>query len=100
MQQIMQQAGPSGQLFETVNFAFMKIFDYLIKTALFWGLSVFLGWFTSQITAENRVGRLYNQRVDLAIELNFWPFFVTWITLEKQKGPQKGLFWLENQKFS
>ena len=27
----MKQAGPSRQLFETVNFAFMKIFDFLIK---------------------------------------------------------------------
>ena len=35
MQQIIKQAGPSGQLFETVNFAFMKIF-ILIKTSLFW----------------------------------------------------------------
>ena len=25
----------SGQLFETVNFAFVKIFDFLVKTALF-----------------------------------------------------------------
>ena len=36
MQQIIKKAGPSRQLFETVNFAFMKIFDFLIKTALFW----------------------------------------------------------------
>ena len=34
MQQIIKQAGPSRQLFETVNFAFMKFFDLLIKTAL------------------------------------------------------------------
>ena len=43
MQEIIKQVGPSRQLFETVNFAFMKIFDFLIKIALFWGLSVFLG---------------------------------------------------------
>ena len=43
MQQIIKQVGPSRQLFETVNFAFMKIFDFEIKIALFWGLSVFLG---------------------------------------------------------
>ena len=43
MQKIIKQMGPSRQLFETVNFAFMKIFDFLIKTALFGGLSVFLG---------------------------------------------------------
>ena len=34
MQQIIKQADPSRQLFETVNFAFMKIFDFLVKTAL------------------------------------------------------------------
>ena len=43
MQQIIKQSNPSRQLFETVNFAFMKIFDFLIKIALFWNLSVFLG---------------------------------------------------------
>ena len=43
MQKIIKLEGPSRQLFETVNFAFMKIFDFFIKIALFWGLSVFLG---------------------------------------------------------
>ena len=35
MQEIIKQVGSSRQLFETVNFAFMKIFDFLIKIALF-----------------------------------------------------------------
>ena len=43
MQQIIKQAGPSRQLFETVNFAFMKNFDFLIKTALLGGFLLFLG---------------------------------------------------------
>ena len=43
MQQIIKQAGPSIQLLETVNFAFMKIFDFLIKTALFWTFLLFFG---------------------------------------------------------
>ena len=43
MQQIIKQAGPSRQLFETVNFAFMKIFDFLVKTALFGAFLLFLG---------------------------------------------------------
>ena len=34
MQQILKQAGPSKQLFETANFAFMKIFDFLVKIAI------------------------------------------------------------------
>ena len=43
MQQIIKQAGPRGQLLETVNFAFMKNFDFLIKTALFGAFLLFLG---------------------------------------------------------
>ena len=35
MQQIIKQAGPSRQLYETVNFAFMKIFDFFVKIAIF-----------------------------------------------------------------
>ena len=41
MQEIIKQVGPSRQLFETVNFAFMKIFDFLVKTALFWTFLLF-----------------------------------------------------------
>ena len=43
MQEIIKQVGPSRQLFETVNFAFMKIFDFLVKTALFWTFLLFFG---------------------------------------------------------
>ena len=35
MQKTIKQAGPSRQLFETVNFAFMKNFDFLVKIAIF-----------------------------------------------------------------
>ena len=40
MQEIIKQAGSS---FETVNFAFMKIFDFLIKKAHFWTFLLFFG---------------------------------------------------------
>ena len=43
MQKIIKQVGPSRQLFETVNFAFMKIFDFLVKIALFWASLLFWG---------------------------------------------------------
>ena len=43
MQQIIKQAGPSRQLFETVNFAFMKFFDFLIKIVIFRAILLFLG---------------------------------------------------------
>ena len=52
MQKMIEQAGPSRQLFETVNFAFMKNFDFLVKIAIFWAFLLFQGWFMSQITAE------------------------------------------------
>ena len=54
MQQIIKQAGPSIQLLETVNFAFMKNFDFLIKTALFGAFLLFLGDLCHKITAENQ----------------------------------------------
>ena len=43
MQKNIKQAGYCEKLFETVNFAFMKIFDFLIKTALFEAFLLFLG---------------------------------------------------------
>ena len=43
MQEIIKQVGSSRQLFETVNFAFMKIFDFLVKIALFWASLLFWG---------------------------------------------------------
>ena len=43
--QIIKQAGPSRQLFETVNFAFMKIFDFLVKIAIFRTFLLFSGDF-------------------------------------------------------
>ena len=43
MQQIIKEGGSSGQLFETFNFDIMKIFDFLVKTALFGAFLLFLG---------------------------------------------------------
>ena len=43
MQQIIKQVGPSRQLFETINFAFVKIFDFLVQTALLGAFLLFLG---------------------------------------------------------
>ena len=43
LQQIIKQVGSSRQLFETINFAFMKIIDFLVKTALLGAFLLFLG---------------------------------------------------------
>ena len=48
MQKIIESRSPSRQLLETVNFAFMKIFDSLVKIAffraslLFWEICIML----------------------------------------------------------
>ena len=43
MHQYIKQASPSRQLFKAVNFAFMKIFDFLVKIAISWAFLLFLG---------------------------------------------------------
>ena len=43
MQKIIKLRSPSRQLLETVNFAFMKIFDSLVKIAVFRASLLFLG---------------------------------------------------------
>ena len=56
MQEIIKQAGPSRQLFETVNFAFMKIFDFLVKTALFGAFLLFLGDLCHKLQPDIELG--------------------------------------------
>ena len=43
MQEILKEVGSSRQLFETVNFALIKIFDSLMKTTLLGAFLPFLG---------------------------------------------------------
>ena len=43
IQEIIKQVDSSRQLLETVNLAFMKNFDFLVKIALFWAFLLFLG---------------------------------------------------------
>ena len=40
---MIKQAGPRSQFFETVNFAFMKFFDFLVKIVIFGANLHFLG---------------------------------------------------------
>ena len=66
MQKIIKQLGSSRQLFETVNFAFMKIFDFLVKIALFGAFLLFLGDLCHKLWPKNARG-------DHMIELDFRP---------------------------
>ena len=52
MQKIKKPRSPSRQLSETVNFAFMKIFDFLVKIAVFRASLLFFGRFTSCISSR------------------------------------------------
>ena len=52
MQKMIEQAGPSRQLFEAVNFAFMKIFHFLVKIAIFRVFLLFSERFSSCISAR------------------------------------------------
>ena len=51
MQKIIKLRSPSRQLLETVNFAFMKIFDSFVKIAVFRASLLFFGRFASCFTA-------------------------------------------------
>ena len=62
MQNIKKPRRPSGQLLETVNFAFIKIFDFLVKIAFFRASLLFLG--------DSRHAFPPGSRVQLHIELN------------------------------
>ena len=61
MQEIIKQVGPSRQLFETVNFAFIKIFDILMKTAFFfWTFLLFFGDLRHKSRPKIEFGDLQN----------------------------------------
>ena len=53
---MIEQAGPSRQLFETVNFAFMKDFDFLVKIAIFGAFLLFLGDFCHKLRPKIELG--------------------------------------------
>ena len=71
MQKIKKSRSPSRQLLETVNFAFIKIFDFLVKIALFRVSLLFLWrhlWMVqrcnvlvSTLTSENWGLRIWTQ---------------------------------------
>ena len=56
MQEIIKQVGSSKKLFETVNFAFMKIFDFLVKKALLGAFLLFLGDLHNKLRAKIELG--------------------------------------------
>ena len=73
MQQIIEQAVPSRQLFEIFNFAFIVFFDFLFKTALFGAFLVFLGDLCHKLRQKIELGGYIYQLIHLATELNFRP---------------------------
>ena len=90
MQETIKQAGPSRQLFETVNFAFMKIFDFLVKIAIFRTFLLFSGdfrqalqpymvWLEHLIRADMHDENLSEKRrnvLKMAILTKKWKIFI------------------------
>ena len=54
MHQIIKPTCPCRQLFIKITFAFMKIFDFLVKIAIFWSISLLIERFASRVTAQNQ----------------------------------------------
>ena len=52
MGKIIEQVGPSRQLFEAVNFAFMKIFDFFSQNSHFWDIPPIFWRFPSRVTFQ------------------------------------------------
>ena len=72
MQKMIEQAGPSRQLFETVNFAFMKNLDFLVKIAIF-GPFCFSSGDSRHKLRLNRAQWLNNRADYVATKLDFRP---------------------------
>ena len=53
MQKIIKPKCPSRQLLETVNFAFMKIFDFIVKKAIFTVFLLFLEILVTQFFPDH-----------------------------------------------
>ena len=69
MQQIINETSLSMQLFEAVKFAFMKIFDFLVKTAIFRTFLLFSGEFGQALWPKDdyfdqRIKNFHKSKVD------------------------------------
>ena len=51
------------QLFEIINFAFMKIFDFLVKITLFWAFLLFLGDSCHRLRPKIELGGYLNSSI-------------------------------------
>ena len=56
MQKIIKPRSPGWQLLETVNFAFMKDFDFLVKIAIFRAFLLFLSDLCRKLWAQMEHG--------------------------------------------
>ena len=71
MQKMIEQAGPSRQLFETVNFAFMKNFDFLVKITIFWAFLLFLGDLCHKLQRTKTLEIIYGCPLRKIARLNY-----------------------------
>ena len=81
MQKIIKPRSPSRQLLETVNFAFMKFFDSLVKIAVFRASRFFdFLHFKGQPFINHKIS--FNLRVQVAIFLTFHNCFMMLVHME------------------
>ena len=104
IQKIIKWTSSKKQLFEAVNFALMKIFDFLVKTAIFRTFLLFLGdfcqalrpytvWLEHLIRADMHDGNLSEKRrnsLKMAILTKEWKNFIK-AKLTASKSCQLGL---------
>ena len=88
MQKFIKLRSPSRQLLETVNFAFIKIFDSLFKTALLGAFLLFLGDLRHKLWPKKELGD--KPRVNHRVR--FSAVICDTNHLRKAEKPQKGLF--------
>ena len=97
MQTIIKSRCPSRQLLETVNFAFMKIFDFLVKIAIFRASLLFLHFkgspFINNKISQQIFGKfcflnlrslkyiIIVQKINISTIGNFFIFFLGFQTL-------------------
>ena len=88
MQKMIEQAGSSRQLFETVNFAFIKNFDFLVKIVIFWAFLLFL-W------------EILVMHICPGSSVRVWPYMAVMLDgnlLNKRRNVLKRLFRLKKSK--
>ena len=96
----MKQADPSRQLFETVTFSFMKIFNYLFEVATFLAFLFFLGDSGHKLWLKIELSGYIISSIIYPLSSIFGHSLWRESPKEKQKSPKNGYFdWKKSINF-